>query len=291
MKLAARWNDFWFAPADPADLAGARIAFCLGTLVFCDALVDRAWAFAPSAFWRPISFFVLLPGPPGPAALAALGAAWRVALMCAAVGFGTRLATAAAFALSAYLFGLRYCYGFLHTGDAITVVASLILACSDCGVAYSADQRIFRRRVPRTVPAWPLKLAWAAWSILFLSAAVAKLRAGGLGWVFSDNLARNILKNRLWFFGRSGEGLRAVAGPWLTQFPLLCRAGAGFTVLLELAAPLVLFSRRARATIVPSLFLFHALAWIFLLVDFRQAIPVYAFFVPWSRVLRAGGSA
>ncbi len=108
----------------------------------------------------------------------------------------------------------------------------------------------------------------------FFAGGVAKLRLGGLDWIFSDNLALTVQVIDL--------------GPlshWVAGKVLLGQVLAMSTLTLELVSPLAFFSRRASLVILPSLFFMLVGFAVTMRALFQIFFLTYAFWLPWDRVL------
>ena len=84
----------------------------------------------------------------------------------------------------------------------------------------------------------------------------------------------------------TGIGLVLAEHAWIT------RTMAAFGMGMELLAPLGMFSRIARATVIPGLFAMLLALWYTHGFSPRPFYPLFAWFVPWDAVwmrLREGG--
>jgi hypothetical protein len=116
---------------------------------------------------------------------------------------------------------------------------------------------------------------------VFFASGLTKVRHAGLGWVSSDTLA--ILLPQAQYHGSNADPLL----PWglhVAQCGWLCRLLAGATVVIEIGFPLVLFSRRARAVLVPATFVLQTGIRVLMGPVFGQFMMCYLFWVPWDRV-------
>lgn len=275
-----RWMAFWFEPSGPGQLGWCRLLFFgIFTMVYLHQDVS-AWGEVGQIFWMPIPLFhdLKLPVFSVPV-LAALQAIWRVALACSAIGLWTRLSTWVAAVLGVYFIGLPHNFGKIHHLDALVLLSMWILACSRCGDAWSLDRLIQRVRsgATRRQPVsgeytWPIRLIWVMLSLVFFGAGISKLRHSGPAWMFSDSMAMIMVQSN------------TPLSRWFAQFGWLCQAIAVGTVLVETSAPLALFSRKARAVIVPGLFLMQMGITIIMRVNFRPFMVCYLFWVPWDRL-------
>ena len=116
-------------------------------------------------------------------------------------------------------------------------------------------------------------------TLMFFAAGVAKLRYGGLEWIFSDSFATTVL---LKHYDKDAVG---DWGLYLVQVPWLCQLLALTSVAIEILAPLALFGRRPWAVLVPLLFGMQVGIAVFMGVHPRSPnFACYSLFVPWTRV-------
>jgi hypothetical protein len=286
--LRARWNRFWFAAEAPENLGICRALFFGAILLLYLNVGWSDWSDVSEAFWDPIPLFERLHLPVFSApALTTLSVLWKLALLASALGLFTRWSTVVAFAIGGYLLGLPHNFGKTHHFDALVVLVLGVMMLARTGDAFSLD-RLRARGAPPPARSgeyrWPVRATWLLMSLVFCSAGVAKLRHGGLAWVFSDNMA-----TLLWQHGYHVGGhvpLPRVA-LWLAQFPALCSAMAFVTIVVEAGYPLALVSRRARWILLPAMC--GLLIGIRLLMGptFPQFIICHLFWVPWDRVAEA----
>lgn len=167
-------------------------------------------------------------------------------------------------------------------------MVSFIYRMSPASQVFSVDTFLIRRFMPslksqNEIPRWPLLLIWLNWSLMFFSAAIAKLKISGLNWIFSNNLRNHIIFNQFWFHSRKTSW---ELGSTIVQFPILCQVAAASVLLLELSMPLIIFSKRFRHFAVLSCFIFQISSWFVLLVRFDASFIFYTFFVPWSQWIK-----
>lgn len=290
---AGRWHRWWFAPEPPDNLGLCRLLFFGLLLAYYLPVSHVGWGSVPASFRNPIWLFERLHLPIlSDAALAVCVVVWKVALALSCVGLLTRAGTAVAFGLGFYLIGVPYNFGKTDHMTAIVVWTMGILALSRCGDAWSVDAWIRRRRglippPPGGEYRWPVRAVWVTMATIFFAAGMAKVIQGGPAWVFSDHMAISLVQR---YYDVNAPppldwGLR------VAQHPLLSRGMAAGSVLLELAAPLALFSRRARR-FVPWMLLAMQVG-IGLLMDvwFTRFMFAYLFWVPWGSIFAARGNA
>ena len=290
--VAELWRRFWFAPASPWPLGLCRAwFFATFYILFLHRWDQRIYAFFPEGFYQPRSFYAWLSLAPVDAATfdwLVTGLEWAVLL--AALGLCTRLATAASLALGLYVIGYQFNYGYLHWAHAIAPIIMGVFALAPSGEALSIDAWLRQRdtgRRPRSGGQyrWPIQLARLIFVSIFLAAGLSKLRIAGLAWVASDTLRNYLLENQYIFQDAAAASWGRPVVDWLVLRPGWCRALAGLSLTLELSAPLALLSRRARLVLIPALFAFQVGNALLLYQDFFFAyLGVYAFWLPWQRL-------
>ncbi len=292
--LAAWFRWSWFRPTTAVNLAVSRIVVCGGLLGI--ALFDHPerWAAVDPSFWLPIPLFRLLHWSVAPAGvLELLSWAFRLALLLACLGLGTRLATAAAFGLGLYLLGLPQNFGKVDHSETVPVLVLGILAVSRCGEALSLDR--WRRNratgatgaLPPPSPefTWPIRLAWLLMVTVFAAAGFGKLRGSGLEWVTSDTMRNLLVRHHYTHVPPLDLGLR------LAEWPGVCHALAAATLVLEVLCPLALISRRLRLPLMFGLLGMQVGILLLMGIDFRPYFPCYAVWVPWDRLAERLGFA
>src|SRR5262245_25303010 len=213
-RLAARWREFWFAPAPVTNLAIARVLFFLGLTLFYLPHDFSGWGDVSTALYQPIWLFDRFGLPVlSVQSLRIVQAVWKVSLACACIGVYTRTSLLVAAILGTYLLGLGHNFGQTYHFDAILVLAFWILAFSRAGDAWSVDAVRREARNPGRHPVspsgeyrWPVQLILVALSLVFFAAGTAKLRASGTAWFTTDHLA--ILLDRVQYHISDAE-------PWV----------------------------------------------------------------------------
>lgn len=229
---------------------------------------------------------VLLGGPVPAGVVTAL----VVATVLAGAGFtaGWRFVlTGPAFALGMLcLTSYRGSWGQLLHFENLVVLHLLIVAVSPGADVWSLDGRGGRRAARRSSPTaygWPLALAALVVVVSYVIAGVAKLRYGGLEWIFGDTLRNHVAYSavRLDLLGADPSPVAgwAVRHEWVWPF-----AAAG-AVLVELSAPVALFGGRLRTSWVVAAWLMHAGIFVFMLVGFPYPLFLVAF-APFFRIER-----
>jgi hypothetical protein len=292
-SFGKRWDNFWFEPASPDNLALCRIIFFGSFFLFYWRYEDfSAWAHVSEAFLRPTWLFAAFKIPVLPAlALVFLQNIWKMALALSCVGFFTRISTAISFVLGFYLLGLPHNFGKVHHYDAILVFAFLFMAMSRCGDSWSFDRLIRTNRQGTNSSAsrpmlsgeytWPVRGMWVMMSLVFFAAGVSKLRHSGLGWITDDSMAIWLIQHQ--YHIANTDPLTAW-GPYLAQSIWIPRVLGAVSLILEVGYPIALFSRRARWIFVPGVALMQLGIHALLGPSFEQQVICNLFWVPWDRV-------
>lgn len=131
---------------------------------------------------------------------------------------------------------------------------------------------------------WPVQMVRLIVVITFFLAGAAKLRFGGMDWMFRDGLSNLLMRQHFAWHPPLDAGL------WLASHEWLCRLLRVGTVALELAAPLALISRWARALMIPGLLSMQAGILLLMGDNFSQFMALYVFFVPWLWILQRFGA-
>jgi hypothetical protein len=230
-----RAEQLLFSGASASELGIHRALFFALVLAYSFVVYPAAWAAVSQVFWRPTYLFSFFSAPvASEATLTALTWTWRAALLLGVLGLYTRLATVVAFALGAYLIGLPHNFGKVHHNDAVLVLLLAVFAFARSGDGFSLDARRRAAREPFGGEySWPLHLCRILASLVVFAAGVAKMRNGGLAWIFSDNLYYTILRHPYTHRPYTQIGLLFTAFPWM------CNALAAFTIVVELSSPLL----------------------------------------------------
>lgn len=200
--LHARWCGYWFAPGGRISAAVLRIAVAVAMLWMLRQMSDNPGA--ASRFYYKHGLWLLYPGRPSAAVLAAVTAiAWgsTIALLVGLWTRWTHLASAiTTAALAAY--AVSDTAAWSHT-DVPPVLATLALLGARCGDALSIDAWWRARRGRGHPPGdyqCAVRLVQFAVASVFVFAAYEKLRSGGwsLAWALSDNLRHQLLTRFDW---------------------------------------------------------------------------------------------
>jgi len=184
----------------------------------------------------------------------------------------------------------RASWGQLLHFENLMVLYLLIVALTPSADAWSLDARRSaggrRRDVAHgesTAYGWPLALASLVLVLTYVIAGIAKLRYGGLDWVFGDTLRNHVAyaAARLDLLGGApspfaGLGVRL---DWMWPF------AAAATIAIELAAPIALVGGRLRTAWVVASWSMHLGILAFMLIGFPFPLFLVAF-APLYRIER-----
>lgn len=256
-RLAATIDRWLEKPAPPERLAMFRILLGTFTLVYLLVRLPVFLSLAdgrPSRF-EPVGLLSVLTGPlPGGLVdLVILGAVGSAVAFI--VGWQYRV-SGPVLAVSMLVLGTyRSSWGQLLHFENLMVLHLLVVGLSPAAHAWSVDARDRERLPTSSRYGWPLQLAAIITVITYVLAGLAKLRYGGIEWMLGDTLQNHVAYSatRLDLLGADPSPL---AGPLVGQgwlFPPLATA----TVIIELAAPVALFTTRLRRLWVVSVWLMH----------------------------------
>lgn len=286
--LMANWSAFWFAPSEAWTLGVCRAASC-SLILFVFATADfSVWGDVGSAYWMPVfPFSIWHVSLVSSGMIATLAGVWRVALLTSALGLFTRLSTVVAAVVGVYLLGMASSFGKINHSFPLLVFIMSTLAVSRCGDAFSLDHWLKARLGKRPQRdggkdgeyTWPIRLVWFVMVMVFFGAGISKLRHSGIAWAAPENLARIILAS---YYGSSFPWNSA--GLHIAQSSVACLGIGIGTLVLEIGAPVSLFSRRLRPFFVGGLFLMQVGIQIIMGAGFLSFLAGYVFWIPWSRL-------
>ena len=284
-RLKREWQQLWFAPGDPVNLAAARIivaAHAIWVLWSWDIASlsglpeDFWWQARPSAQWR----FLIFPGHAGLEHVIkglALGA-----LLAVLLGVWTRATAILAATLLYHLAPLRTFLVELDPharGLTIATLSLVVLSAAQC-----ADTWRIRRRgggTPSPKPhweyTWPLRLMQLFVAQIYLFGFWGKLYHNGLGWFNPEQIGRQAVLFTHIVPGRQLSNLGSVVAGSVT----LSTLGAIAVFVFELGFVTALFSRTARRILVPAAVGFH-IAILLSMQTFFVSMFHLLLFVNWS---------
>jgi hypothetical protein len=244
--------------ADAWEVAAIRIVasvVLLGSVVAEDL---AATAHLPRGLLRPLGVVGLLHALPigfdrflaSAAALTGFRVAVGVLLALAAIGWRTRVVVPlAALGYLVYAGILREYTVFYHTG-LVPLYLLVVLALTPCADAWALDRA--GRRSPAAY-GWARYACWVVIALPYLASALSKLRNGGLEWADPTSMRYHFLRATLNPMRFGFEATLALMPAPDFAFQAL----AVGSLAVELAYPLILFSRRARLVLPVAMVLFH----------------------------------
>lgn len=234
----------FFAPAPARRLASLRVltgAFCVvHLLVRVRALADFA-RLSPERF-EPVGVVRVLAEPLAPSVV---WCAWALCLAFAiafTLGYRFRI-TAPVFALLLlWVTSYRNSWGMIFHTENLMVLHVAVLSLSPANAALSRGGANGLTAADHGRFGWPIRLICAVTVATYLLAGLAKLRLTGLDWIDGEVLRSHLAHDAV----RKIQvgSVHSAFGLWLAQYDWPARILSPFTLLLELGAPLALFSRR-----------------------------------------------
>jgi hypothetical protein len=274
-RLAGAWDRFWFRPASPWGLLGARALVTLNALWILLSRPDLpALAAWPREFWAAVDRFTvaryLLVGLPlaGEYALYAL---LHITLVAALVGVAPRAScfTAAVllyrFAPLEAIFWSRL--GPYFNGLTLPILALFVLA-------FAAVPR--RTADWSTEYRWPLALIQILFTFNYVAAWFSKLHTAGWRWISADNIAGMVHSSMLW-------GVTSPYAVVVAESRFACWTIGILTMLVETLFVLVPFSRWAARILVPLAALGHIGVVAVLGIVFLN-LPLLLIYLDWDRL-------
>jgi hypothetical protein len=301
-SLRRQWNQFWFEAASPDNLGLCRIVL-FGTMFLYYTLAPSLfpswgylqnfvpWGTVSRVFWNPVWLMSILHLPPASTpVLEGMQIAWRGALLLSCFGLFTRISTAISFALGLYFCGMEVSFGKIHHMDHVVIFSFLIMAFSRCGDAFSVDALIRKARAGATPGplatsgeyTWPVRMIWVVMALMYFAAGVSKLRHSGSEWIASDTMSHFLISHQ---YHISAADPLSSWGAALARRAMITHLLAATGLILELAQPITLFSRRSRWVLVPGIAAMQFGIAVLLGPPFYQLILCQLLWVPWDLVL------
>lgn len=283
MRVLSAIDGYVMAPAPAARLAALRILMGGFAMIYLFARLPHFigyGSFNPGQF-RPVGVVWLLCAQPLPSA-AVTGIAIGTAGLSIAFVLGYRMRVIGPMFAAALLWTISYAnsWGMVFHTENLVVLHVLILGVSGSGHALSLDARRYAS-LGRDVPAshgrygWPIKLMCFVVVIAYVLAGVAKLKNGGVSWLWGDELRNHVAIDnaRKILLGDISSPL----APPLMHWESLWRFLATLTVALELAAPIALLSRRLAMFWVIGVVGFHWGVLVLMMIVFPYQMTVICF--------------
>ena len=257
MRALAALDRWWLAPGSPGILATLRIVvgtFALGYLVSRLANFRSVASFGEHQF-EPVGLFRAA-GDPLP------GAAWD-ALIGVAIASGVLFVIGFRYRASGLLFAVtllavttyRNSWGQIFHVENLLVLHVLVLAVAPAADALSVDARGRTGAEESQRYGWPVRLMCLLTVLAYFVAGFAKLDAAGLDWAIGDTLRNQVAYDNL---RKDVLGdVHSPLGGWLVKHGWLFPPLAVATLLVELGAPLAMFTRAWARAWALAAWLFH----------------------------------
>jgi hypothetical protein len=196
-----------------------------------------------------------------------LGARWRVSGPLFAVLF---------FVLSNY----RVSWGHVSHADHLPALQLLVCGFVPAADAWSLDRR---RRIRGPASAtdadsrygWPVRIMALITVVTYVVAGLAKLRYGGVAWLYGDVLRNQVATDALQKTLLGGP--HSPLGPWLAGNGWLLGPASWAALAIELGAPVALLGGRWRDAWVLSAWLFHVGIAATMAIAFSYPLSLVAF--------------
>jgi len=229
----------------------------------------------------PWSFYDLLLTPTG---MVILKVALIASLTLSMIGLFTVVSTKTSLLLVMFYQGLVRSFGHFNHDEMLGIYCLAVLAFTPCGDEFSLDWR-FRKRTrvrPRFAYAYPILLMQLLMAWVYFSAALIKLRAGGLRYLSADSIPSLAIYHSL-------DNLHDTAfrlAFWLPQMKAYAPFVMALVLLWELLFPLAVFFPRLRWPILGGGVIFHLSTLFFMNIFFPHQLALYPVFVNWDRVAK-----
>jgi hypothetical protein len=205
-----------------------------------------------------------------------------LSLLSATVGCLTSVTTKSSALLFLLYEGLLRSFGHFNHDEMPAIYILIVLALTPCGDAFSCDASLRKTSPLRSAftYGYPILLMrmLLAWS--YFSAALIKLRVGGLRYLSPDNLPTLAIVHSL----DNLHDTQFRLAFWLAHFREYTPIFGALVILWELSFPLAIFFRRARLIILGVGILFHIGTILFMNISFPHHLAMYLVFVDWGRV-------
>lgn len=243
--------------------------------------LSNAIYLVPESLWQPDMVMQFFPMPKETWYPAVYGL-WLVSLFLSGVGFLTRLSTMFCAVIGWYICGVHESFGHNWTYFQMFVIGSFVLALSPCGYRFSIDTWLSKpSQSPNEKIVWyTFFLMRVAFVLLFFFGGISKIWNAGLGWISADTLRGYVVESLFLSADTQRSILEMFVIKKILQLPELAYVLAFLTLVLELAAPAALLSRKARHFIIPALALLQIGILLTLKLNFLSYVCFYLFWYP-----------
>lgn len=204
----------------------------------------------------------------------------------ALIGLCSRFSLLSLGLILSLLYAMKMSFGFVNHRESSLIITVFILSAYPVNRNLSLDRYIFKKlRRPDEKDIYGFLLCLRVLlCIVYCSAGISKLQAGGLDWVTTSTLQNYLRFCDFTLPTHWSHSFWPHAGFDLAQFTTLCHLLAALTVTVELASPLALFIRRVRYPIIFGLLFLQISTVIFLNISFIHLAPLYLAWLPWEKL-------
>jgi hypothetical protein len=241
--------------------------------VFLTTAWVRAHAAVPTEYYQPLTIGELLPLPtPTPTVVHVVQWALVAAALAAATGRAPRVLGTAVFLLYFEWMVIAMSYGKVDHDRIAYLVALAVLP--------TIGRVRWRDRRSSEAAGWAMAAVFVTVMLTYFLAAWAKMRFGGWDWATGSTLARAVVRRG------------TVFSDWTLEVPGLLLAAQWAMLALEFASPLMLliWSNRARVTLVVFLLGFHLMVFAGVRIIFLPHCVAILSILPWERLPDAAGA-
>jgi hypothetical protein len=283
--MSARVDHDWLAPAPAERLAMLRILTGLFAWIYlCARIVyfSHYAGLSPEQF-RPIGVASVLAEPLSTAITWSTSACAAIAGAAFVLGWRYRFSGPLFAALFLWITTYRSSWGMIFHTENLAVVHVAILSVAPAADAWSLDAR---GRTGGEDPryGWPTRLMCAVTVLTYVMAGIAKLREAGIDWVTTDFLRNYVAYDAL----RKIElgSVHSPVGAFFASTAWLWKPLAGFSLAVELGAPVAMVSRRFATVWVLAALAFHVGVLVMMAIFFPYVVlgVGFASFFPVERL-------
>lgn len=220
--------------------------------------------------------------------LSLLKIAFHLSVFFSAIGLFTTTSNVVAFLIAFLFFSIpRAFHSNLYLFIPISSVM-FFMCFSSCGDHFSVDSLIFKdnlKRERKREYGWAIRMVQILFVHFFFMSGFLKLYKTGSAWFLSDTLVNNFLCSpflRADFAPASVTSLSI--NYYLSQFPTFFKFAAFVSIVTELLAPLMLFSRTWKKLLLTYFAFFQFVALLSLFIDASINIPLYFFWIDWHSI-------
>jgi hypothetical protein len=287
VRIAAAWNGYFYQPTAPAALGAFRVVFYLTALLHSLYHFRLGYFDYPEFLFEPAGVFLAFPLPqPDRAMVSTLYYLLWVALALSIAGTGRSPRVLAA-VLALYIYGVRYSYGFHFKAETGVCLCLLVMAiaCCDDALAWrkTPSPERLRSNAGAGLYSWPLQFVRTYWVFLIFTAGLFKLLRTGWDWAEGDAIHQVLVRQMYYFYPHAHPP--TPLGSFLLQHKNLTLLGSWFSLLVELAAPSILFGGRFRLFLLANFIVMLTLVRFTMSHSFVLAhMPLYLALLPWESI-------